>query len=136
MTPLLSKTNSELGKELTGIDDEVMDAFIRYQWPGNLREFRNVIRRAVLLTSKGNISIKSLHDEIVHPLFLTDQTSINPLAKTKEPGLKDAASKAEYDTIIKVLKEVNNNKSRAADVLKIDRKTLYNKIKTYEDSQL
>ena len=131
----LNKTNTELGKEITGIDDEVMAAFIRYPWPGNLREFRNVMRRAVLLTSKGNISIKSLPSEIVNPSVSFDQPAAGQHNVTKEPDLKDAASKAEYDTIMRVLKDVNNNKSKAADVLKIDRKTLYNKIKMYEDSQ-
>ncbi len=48
--------------------------------------------------------------------------------------LKDAASRAEYDTIMSVLRRVNFNKSKAAEILKIDRKTLYNKIKSYEDS--
>jgi two-component system response regulator HydG len=50
----------------------------------------------------------------------------------KEVDLKDAAAKAEYDTIMAVLKDVNFNKTRAAEILKIDRKTLYNKIKIYE----
>ena len=46
--------------------------------------------------------------------------------------LKNAAAQAEYDTIMNVLKQVNYNKSRAAEILKIDRKTLYNKIKSYQ----
>jgi two-component system, NtrC family, response regulator HydG len=46
--------------------------------------------------------------------------------------LKNAASQAEYDTIMNVLKQVNFNKSKAAEILRIDRKTLYNKIKSYE----
>jgi two-component system response regulator HydG len=50
----------------------------------------------------------------------------------KEVDLKDAAARAEYDTIMNVLKEVNFNKTRAAEILKIDRKTLYNKIKIYQ----
>jgi two-component system response regulator HydG len=60
--------------------------------------------------------------------------------QTEEPGikkdfdLKDAATRAEYEAIMKVLKEVNFNKTRAAEILRIDRKTLYNKIKSYEES--
>ncbi len=50
----------------------------------------------------------------------------------KDLDLKDAAAKAEYDTIMNVLKDVNFNKTKAAEILKIDRKTLYNKIKVYQ----
>ena len=50
----------------------------------------------------------------------------------KAPDLKEAASQAEYETILKVLKQVNYNKTKAAEILKIDRKTLYNKIKDHE----
>jgi two-component system response regulator HydG len=53
-------------------------------------------------------------------------------SEKKEMDLKDAAAKAEYDTIMNVLKEVNFNKTKAAEILKIDRKTLYNKIKVFE----
>lgn len=130
----LQKTNAELGKTIEGIDDDVMQAFLRYPWPGNLREFRNVMRRAVLLTYKGNISAKVLPSEITGPSSFSQDISTPPGEIKREPALKDAASKAEYETIMKVLKEVNNNKSKAADILKIDRKTLYNKIKIYEES--
>ena len=130
----LQKTNAELGKTIEGIDDDVMQAFLRYPWPGNLREFRNVMRRAVLLTYKGNISAKVLPSEITGPSSFSQDISTPPGEIKREPVLKDAASKAEYETIMKVLKEVNNNKSKAADILKIDRKTLYNKIKIYEES--
>ncbi len=132
----LNKTNAELGKSIEGIDEKVMDAFINYSWPGNLREFRNVMRRAVLLTPKGNITLKTLPPEIAGHPVTSGNISMLATGLKKEPALKDAASKAEYETIMKVLKEVNNNKSKAADLLSIDRKTLYNKIKIYEDSQL
>ena len=56
----------------------------------------------------------------------------SPTSAIKEVDLKDAAAKAEYETIMNVLKEVNFNKTKAAEILKIDRKTLYNKIKIYE----
>ena len=133
----LRKTMSELGKDLDGFDDEVLDMFIKYNWPGNLREFRNVIRRCALLTSSGYISAASL------PFEISNAVSGNTAPATTAPepqkislDLKDSASKAEYETIMHVLKEVNFNKTKAAEVLRIDRKTLYNKIKSYEDSQM
>jgi two-component system, NtrC family, response regulator HydG len=136
----LQKTNEELGKNVAGFEKEVIDMFLNYSWPGNLREFRNVVRRAVLLTPGDLISAKTLPWEI---------TNVNPLTATPEPpnkeqttttitikkdiGLKGAASKAEYETIMNVLKEVKFNKKKAAEVLNIDRKTLYNKLKSYEE---
>jgi two-component system, NtrC family, response regulator HydG len=133
----LQKTNEELGKDVKGFEPDVIDMFLKYSWPGNLREFRNVVRRAVLLTQGELISSKTLPWEI---------TNTNPLTATQEPakeqttitikkdiGLKGAASKAEYETIMNVLKEVKFNKKKAAEVLNIDRKTLYNKLKSYEE---
>jgi len=133
----LEKTNHELGKNVVGFDEDVMNAFENYSWPGNLREFRNVVRRAVLLADTPNISIKSLPWEITNtPIISQENTgSTSQPAVFDETDLKDAASRAEYDTIMKVLKQVNNNKTKAAEILKIDRKTLYNKIKVYEDAQ-
>ncbi len=134
----LDKTNNELSKNIEGYEDDVMDMFINYNWPGNLREFRNVVRRAVLLTPSGKINSKVLPWEITNARIHADSHQPAPFQGrteggfTKEVDLKDAAAKAEYDAIMNVLKEVNFNKTRAAEILKIDRKTLYNKIKIYQ----
>ena len=132
----LAKANEELNKHVEGFEPEVMQAFLRYAWPGNLREFRNVVRRSALLTSSGKIAMKVLPEEIVsyHDNIPAPAPSEIPEAapETRNLGLKDAAAHAEYEAIMKVLKQVNFNKSKAADILKIDRKTLYNKIKNYE----
>ena len=116
-----------------------MQIFMNYSWPGNLREFRNVIRRAALLTSSGLINSRVLPPEIVdthsHLPLSNEPFSVPQHHHTvvhKETDLKNAAAQAEYDTIMNVLKQVNYNKSRAAEILKIDRKTLYNKIKSYQ----
>jgi two-component system response regulator HydG len=135
----LAKTNGELNKDIKMFDDEVMEIFMNYSWPGNLREFRNVVRRAALLTNDDNISLKSLPSEITQPALSKTETGLAVFVsdiQNKESDLKEVASKAEYDTIMKVLKQVNNNKTKAAELLKIDRKTLYNKIKMFEESQL
>ena len=132
----LKKACEELGKEIEGFEDEVLHLFINYNWPGNLREFRNVIRRAALLTATRLINTSVLPQEIIQPAQVsfaerTPETGIASLAP-KVPDLKEAASQAEYETILKVLKQVNYNKTKAAEILKIDRKTLYNKIKDHE----
>ena len=134
----LDKTNNELNKNIEGYEDDVMGMFINYNWPGNLREFRNVVRRAVLLTPSGKINSKVLPWEITNArMHAHNHESVPITGKAgngfiKEVDLKDAAAKAEYDAIMNVLKEVNFNKTRAAEILKIDRKTLYNKIKIYQ----
>ena len=135
----LDKTNEELQKNVEGYEEDVEEMFMKYSWPGNLREFRNVVRRAVLLTPSGKINSNVLPWEITQSLSQSyqqadheDENSNHTEIKYKDPDLKDAAAKAEYETIMNVLKEVNFNKTKAAEILKIDRKTLYNKIKIYE----
>jgi two-component system, NtrC family, response regulator HydG len=138
----LDKANKELNKEVEGFEPEVMQIFMNYSWPGNLREFRNVIRRAALLTSSGRVNASVLPAEIVDingygQAFIPQQEApaivhAHHTIVHKETDLKNAAAQAEYDTIMNVLKQVNYNKSRAAEILKIDRKTLYNKIKSYQ----
>jgi two-component system response regulator HydG len=139
----LAKTNRELDKDVKGFDDDVLQTFLNYSWPGNLREFRNVVRRAVLLTPPGEkINMGSLPWEITNAEILSGGNVVNatskptpvvPASPKKELDLKDAASRAEYETIMTVLQQVNFNKKKAAEVLNIDRKTLYNKIKNFQD---
>ncbi len=147
----LKQSCNELNKEIAGFEEEVMQMFINYSWPGNLREFRNVIRRAALLSSSGTlIGSKVLPWEMTQHNPLKDDSqdgsetftqspahvSHVPHAPSQQPfDLKNAASQAEYETIMNVLKQVNFNKSKAADILKIDRKTLYNKLRVYESHQ-
>ncbi len=138
----LEKVCTELNKKLDGFDEEVMQLFLNYDWPGNLREFRNVIRRAGLLSTSGKITANVLPWEIIgnssKPLNdsmpLVNEGAISSSRLQPVTDLKDAASQAEYDTIMNVLKQVKFNKTKAAEVLKIDRKTLYNKIRHYEES--
>ncbi len=148
----LEKAKKELNREIEGFEDDVMNMFINYSWPGNLREFRNVVRRSVLLTQTGKVHARTLPWEITnqashagtappafaHPIQEEAQTAAVPAAQDNSAtrvgyDLKDAASKAEYEAIMNVLKQVNFNKTKAAEILKIDRKTLYNKIKSYEE---
>lgn len=134
----LNETNKELGKNVSGFAGEVIKDFMNYGWPGNLRELRNVIKRATLLTDGEWIEEKALPFEIANYPKLaylepdTDEGEIAPEAENAEsdaPNLKLAVNEAEYEMIMKVLRQVNFNKSKAARLLNIDRKTLYNKMK-------
>ena len=125
----LKTANEELNKEIKGFDEDVVDCFKKYYWPGNIREMKNVIKRAALLCDEDIIKSKFLPVEISNPdKFMQPENGVMHGGGT---DLKSAAQEAEYETIVKVLKQVNYNKSKAAKLLNIDRKTLYNKMKTY-----
>ncbi|QEC51794.1 two-component system response regulator HydG [Anseongella ginsenosidimutans] len=129
----LESTSRELGKEIPGFDEEVIDCFETYHWPGNIREMKNVIRRAALLTPEGKtVSMNCLPLEMATtgavPEIMTSM-SMETAEDDNTPNLKNVALEAEYETILKVLKQVNYNKTKAAKILNIDRKTLYNKMK-------
>ena len=129
----LQYCNAELGKNITGFDKDVMDIFLQYEWPGNLREMRNVIRKAALLCTTNSINNKSIPAEL-RSSFPKMQINVEmKQPKTEFKGnLRSAAFMAEYQIILSALQKVNFNKSKAAELLNIDRKTLYNKLKHYE----
>lgn len=150
-THFLRVTNKELEKNLVGFSPEVINAFNNYVWYGNLRELRNVVKRAVLLSDGDTVELKSLPFEItnyekINEFIPLQSTASLKLTEVKEPeqlpvvqpqrvntlDLKSASIDAEYETILAALKQVNFNKSKAAKLMKIDRKTLYNKIKEYQ----
>lgn len=138
----LDKACQELGKKVKGFEEKVLHHFLNYLWPGNLREFRNVVRRAVLLTESGKkIETSTLPWEIINetiPLQRREEqdasiASALPFDKKLKDGsqLKEAVGKAEFAYIMEVMQKVNFNKKKAAEFLNIDRKTLYNKIKAF-----
>lgn len=134
----LKLSNHELNRNILGFDKEVANVFLRYSWPGNLRELHNVVKRAALLTEKNYIQLSALPQEIVYAdkfSFARTET-VNAGNSTSDrparPALRSAALEAEYEMIMETLRQVNFNKSKAAQLLNIDRKTLYNKLQQYE----
>lgn len=115
----LEKANEQLDKDVNGFDDAVEACFLHYAWPGNLREMQNVIKRAVLLSEGEKIQKQSL------PQSLTEVKQTE-----KDYGL--FKNKNEENLIREALEKSGGNKSKAARILDIDRKTLYNKLKRYQ----
>lgn len=112
----LAQANDDLEKEIEGFDKEVTDLFKSYDWPGNLREMKNIIKRSVLLEKSDVIHISVLPPE------MKEAPGGAGISYTKEN---------EEEAIKKALEKANYNKSKAAKLLDIDRKTLYNKLKLY-----
>ncbi len=145
----LKETAAELGKTLSGFEPEVEDIFVSYPWHGNVRELKNVIKRAALLSNGDKVGIKSLPFEILNhsqlEFNISENENMQPgndagfqppvtseqMSRTEfsKPKLKKAAMEAEYEMIMVALTKTNFNKSKAAEILGIDRKTLYNKMK-------
>lgn len=117
--------NLELNKKIGGITIKAMEALKAYHWPGNVRELRNVILRAIL-TAKEQIDVKHLPSNIIKPGLA--QVSI-----TFKPGI--ALSEVEKTMIIQTLRAVRGNKLKAASILGISRRSLYNKLEEYEISE-
>lgn len=119
----IAEANKEIGRNVKTLTPEAADMLHSYDWPGNLRELKNVIRRMVLLTAGEIAGVESLPDEMI--LFVPDKHGRN------DADLKFQNEMNEKKLIQKILKEVNNNKSQAAKLLNIDRKTLYTKLERY-----
>lgn len=114
----LEKANQQLNKDIIGFSPEVVAIFQKYSWPGNLRELQNCVKRATLL-SRGDF-IES--DVLPVEFFQIQKQSTNG---------NFSLSENEKEAIIHALSKAQNNKSEAAKLLKITRKTLYNKLKQY-----
>jgi len=120
----LQDSNQSLNKNIPGFSEEVKGIFANYSWPGNIRELKNIVKRAVLLTGEGLIQKNVLPVQLVLPEYSIEETGA---AK----DLKSNFEEQEKSLIIKTLEEVRYNKSKAAKILNMDRKTLYNKIEKY-----
>lgn len=128
--------NTRLGRHVTGFDNAAMQHIRDHAWSGNLRELGNVVKRAVLLSTEEVITSECLPAVVLSgglnarpstPHHAVDANSSTPLHQTDD--LRGAALAAEKDMILKVLERNGYNKSRTAEQLNIDRKTLYNKLK-------
>lgn len=116
----LNEANKSLGKEVVGLSKEVMNAFQNYSWPGNLRELKNVIKRSILLTNSQLVPLDVIPREVIFSRFDT------------EPPKDFSKETHEKQLILNALKEADNNKTKAAKLLNITRKTLYNKLEQYK----
>ena len=115
-------------KQVAGISNSASEKLLNYTWPGNIRELRNIIERAVVLTRYEKISVDDLPEKIRN--YKTSQF----LVGSDNPSELVPIQEVEHRYILHVLKTVGGNKTLAARVLGLDRKTLYRKLQHYKIS--
>lgn len=115
----LSEANGFLNRNVDGFADEVVNVFNQYKWPGNLREMMNVVKRATLLSGNQLITIDDVPRDLHEKSIVDSVFSLYNSQGSEKEQIEIALEKTGY------------NKSKAAKMLKIDRKTLYNKLELY-----
>jgi two-component system response regulator HydG len=114
----------ETGKQAYSLSDEALEIMKAYHWPGNIRELKNILKKSYLLAGDDGIITEALLPDELKEV----KNEMQEFSMAFDP-LKEASTQAEYERIIEVLKSVQYNKKKAAEILNIHRKTLYNKLR-------
>jgi len=126
---LLQVCARQMGKNVTDFQPSVAERFLNYDWPGNVRELRNVLERAVALTEFEKLIVDDLPEKI------RDYRQATFRIDTTNPAELQTLEAVEQQYIQRVLKSVQGNRTEAARILGVDRKTLYRRLKQDEGSQ-
>ncbi len=123
----VKKYAAEMGTPLKKVTTQVMDLFMKYRWPGNIRELSNALRSAVVLADN-EIDVDHLPTSI---RFSEEKKGAVPSHPSVDPTLKSVLKKVEREHIMATLEKTKWNRADTAKILEIDLKTLYNKMKEY-----
>ncbi len=121
----VKRTEMDQKKKINKIDDEVIEFLLNYDYPGNVRELKNIIERMIALSKDGRITV----NELFMPISSEDKTVL--ISNNFEKSLKDARYDFERRYIYEVLKKNKGNVAKSSDELKISTRQLWNKINEY-----
>jgi len=118
-------------RQIHSISDRAMEALLSYSWPGNVRELRHIIERGTVLCPGKVLLYDHLPEEIIEPrIQITQEPVISPSSSDQDPHItREQLESEEKSTIIKALKKSGGNKTKAAQLLSVDRSTLYRKLR-------
>lgn len=128
----INEMNRKLNKNINGISPQVMRLFNNYSWPGNVRELKNIIERAMNMCLGNRIELNDLGDFVDEGFGF----EINGNLFSEKDPLEKAREIAEQKVIAKALELCKGNKNKTAELLKISRTTLYNKLERFEKNNL
>jgi DNA-binding NtrC family response regulator len=118
----LVRASAEAGKPTLRVEPDAMESLMRYRWPGNVRELQNAIQRGVILCRNNRLTVKDLPPRVAGTGIPSTKLFEDVVAR------RVSLDQVERDYVRSVLESVNGNKTEAAAILKIDRKTLYRKL--------
>src|ERR1700678_2678367 len=128
---LLNDMNTKHGREVKGVDGEMLSRLMAHDWPGNVRELRNTIERAVILCGEGYMETRHLPPTFGQRFMRPDPGTSSFSESGVHVEIGSTVDEAERMLILKTLESTRNNKTRAAEILGISLKTLHNKLKEY-----
>ena len=141
--PLLVNTfiprlHSITGKQITGLTSAAMERFMRYRWPGNIRELKSALEFAFVIAEDGLIDLDQLPPNIAQPVWRPiqpDQQLREPVGHQNYPQMhaftSNSSENAEKSALIEALRQTNGNQTQAARLLSINRVTVWNRMKKY-----
>ena len=131
---LLADMNNKHGRQVKGVDGEMLSRLMAHDWPGNVRELRNTIERAVILCEEGYLEPRHLPPAFGQKFSRADAATTSYSDTGVHVEIGSTVDEAERMLILKTLESTRNNKTRAAEILGISLKTLHNKLKEYGSS--
>ncbi|MBN1794792.1 MAG: sigma-54-dependent Fis family transcriptional regulator [Candidatus Omnitrophica bacterium] len=133
----IEKFGEKLAKPATHISVEAIECLMNYPWPGNIRELENVIQRSLVLSKDNTIAFMHLPDKLKQSCCTTEPEEgegehvIIPLSELTD----NIIGEMEKKMILRALEKAGGNRQKAAEILKVSRMTLYNKLKKYDISE-
>ncbi len=114
--------------EIESVDDDFLDVLRQYRWPGNIRELKNHIRRAVLFCEEGRLTVNDLSPKLIQSQF---ETACPPTELVQKTTLADQVAHSERELLVQALSANDNNRTRTAKALGISRVGLYKKLRKH-----
>ena len=127
----IQRLNKNIGKSIKGLSHDAMELFMDYTWPGNVRELKNAMEFAFVTTEGSSIQLEHLPKKITSPQKTNYKKLLGSSIDFEESLVNDSTVSDEKNELLKALQKTNGNQTKAAELLNINRVTVWNRMKKY-----